>query len=116
MKKQKNKPKLTNMIIKKKSNAIKELEKIRKGPLTFKNLLLSIRNAEEMSQLELAEMCGTSKARICDFEKGRRVPSFKLGAKLAKSLGHSEALFISKLIEEQVKEANLKLKIKVEAA
>ncbi len=104
------------MTIRKKSNAIKQLENIRKEPLVFKDLLHSIRTTEEMSQVELAELSGTSKAKICDFEKGRRVPSLELGAKLAKVLGHSEALFISKLIEEQLKEANLKLKIKVEAA
>lgn len=104
------------MTIKKKSNAIKELEKIRKGPLTFKELLHSVRTTEEISQVDLAEMAGTTKAKICDFEKGRRVPTLELTAKLAKCLGHSEALFISKLIEEQLRDAKLKLKIKVEAA
>ena len=104
------------MTTRKKSNAIKELEKIRKAPLGFKDLLRSIRTTEEISQVELAELVGTSKAKICDFEKGRRVPSLELGAKLAKALGHSEALFVSKLIEEQIKDAKLKLKIRVEAA
>ena len=104
------------MTTKIKSNAVKQLEKIRKGPLTFKDLLYSIRLTEEMSQVELAELVSTTKSKICDFEKGRRVPSLKLGGKLAKALGHSEALFVSMLLEEQIKEANLKLKIKVEAA
>ena len=104
------------MTTKKKSDAIKELEKIRKGPLDFKDLLHSLRTTEEISQVELAEKSGTTKAKICDFEKGRRVPTLELAAKLAKALGHSEALFVSKLIEEQIKDANLKLNIKIEAA
>lgn len=104
------------MTIKKKSNAIKELEKIRKKPLSFKDLLLSIRSTEEVSQVELANKAGTTKAKICDFEKGRRVPTLELAAKLAKALGHSEALFVAKIIEKQIKDANLKLKIKIEAA
>ena len=104
------------MTIKRKSNAIKEFEKIRKGPLAFKDLLHSVRITEEISQVQLADKSGTTKAKICDFEKGRRVPTLELAAKLAKALGHSEALFVSKLIEEQIKDANLKLKIKVEAA
>jgi transcriptional regulator with XRE-family HTH domain len=104
------------MTTRKKSNAIKELEKIRKNPLGFKDLLHSIRTTEEMSQVELAELSCTSKAKICDFEKGKRVPSLDLGAKLAKALGHSEVLFVSKLIEGQIKDAKLNLKIKVEAA
>lgn len=104
------------MTTRKKSSAIKELEKIRKGPLAFQDLLHSVRTTEEVTQAELAERAGTTKAKICDFEKGRRVPTLELAAKLAKALGHSEALFVAKLIEEQIKEANLKLKVKIEAA
>ena len=104
------------MTTKVKSNAIKQLDNLRKAPLSFKDLLYSIRTTEEMSQVELAEIVGTTKAKICDFEKGRRTPTLEMGGKLAKALGHSEALFVSKLIEEQIKDANLKLKIKVEAA
>jgi transcriptional regulator with XRE-family HTH domain len=104
------------MTIRKKSSAIKQLEKIRKGPLTFRGLLHSSRVTEELTQVELAEIVGTSKAKICDFEKGRRTPTLEMAAKLAEALGHSKALFVAKLIEDQIKEANLKLKIKVEAA
>ena len=100
----------------KKSTAIKELEKLRKGPLKFKDLLYSVRTTEEITQVELAQKAGTTKAKICDFEKGRRTPTLELAAKLAKALGHSEALFVSKLIEEQIKDAKLRLKIKIEAA
>lgn len=104
------------MSTKKKSSAIKELDKIRKASLVFKDLLHSVRTTEEISQVELAKKAGTSKAKICDFEKGRRIPTLELAAKLAKALGHSEALFVAKIIEEQLQEANLKLKVKVEAA
>lgn len=99
-----------------KSSAVKELERIRKGPLKFKDLLRSVRITEEMSQSDLAELAITTKAKICDFEKGRRIPTLKLAAKLAKALGHSEALFVAKLIEDQIKSAKLKLKVKIEAA
>ena len=104
------------MTIRKKSNAVKELDKIRKSSLEFKDLLSSARSTEQMSQVKLAEKSGTTKAKICDFEKGRRTPSLELAAKMAEALGHSQALFIAKLIEEQIKNANLKLKVKIEAA
>ena len=104
------------MTTKIKSNAIKQLNNLRKAPLNFKDLLYSVRTTEQMSQVELADLAGTTKAKICDFEKGRRTPTLELCGKIAKALGHSEALFVSKLIEEQIKKANLKLKIKVEAA
>jgi transcriptional regulator with XRE-family HTH domain len=103
------------MTIKKKSKAIQELEAIRKSPLFFKDLLNSIRVTEEMTQTELAELSGTSKAKVCDFEKGRRTPTLELAAKMAKALGHSEVLFVSKLIQEQIENANLKLKVSIEA-
>jgi len=104
------------MTTRKKGNALSALNKIRKAPLTFNRLLQSSRLTEEMSQVDLAQRCGTTKAKICDYEKGRRVPTFELAAKLAKALGHSEALFVSKVIEDQLRLAKLDLKIKVEAA
>lgn len=104
------------MTTRKKSSAIKSIEKIRKAPMNFGDLLYSCRSTEEMSQVQLAEATGTTKAKVCDFEKGRRVPTLEMAAKFAKALGHSEALFVSKIIEEQLKEANLKLKVKIEAA
>ena len=100
----------------KKSKAVKELEKLIKDPLLFKDMLHSLRTIEEMSQVELADEVDTTKAKICDFEKGRRTPTLELAARLARALGHSEALFVSKILEEQIRYADLKLKIKVEAA
>ena len=104
------------MNIKKKSQAIKELDKIRKKPLDFSDLLHSVRTTSEMSQVELATKAKTTKAKICDFEKGRRVPTLELAAKLAKALGHSEELFVSKIIKEQLKRSGLQLKIEIKAA
>lgn len=104
------------MSINKMSKTVKELEKLRGGPLLFKNMLYSLRTSEGMSQVELANLSGTTKSKICDFEKGRRSPTLELAAKLAVALGHSEALFVKKILEEQIKDADLNLKIKVEAA
>ncbi len=66
------------MSIRKKSNAIKDLVKIRKGPLVFKNLLHSIRTTDEISQIKFA-------------------------AKLAKALSHSEVLFVDKSLRNSFK-------------
>ena len=52
----------------KKSKAVKELEKLIKDPLLFKDILHSLRTTEEMSQVELADEVDTTKAKICDFE------------------------------------------------
>ncbi|MCY4643250.1 MAG: helix-turn-helix transcriptional regulator [Bacteriovoracales bacterium] len=100
----------------KKSRAIKDLEKIRKRPLTFGDLLYATRTTAEMTQLELATKSGTSKAKICDFEKGRRIPTLELAVRLAQALGHSEALFLSKIIAEQVNNTGLNFKVEIKAA
>ena len=104
------------MSIRKKSQTIKKIDKIRKRPLVFGDLLYAVRTTSEMSQVKLAIKSGTTKAKICDFEKGRRTPTVELAAKLAKALGHSEALFVSKLIEEQLNNSGLKFKIEIKAA
>ncbi len=104
------------MSTKKKSSAIRELEKIRGSSMLFKDLLCATRLSEEMTQAELAQIVGTTKSKICDFEKGRRAPTLEIAAALAVALGSSKALFVSKLIEDQIREAKLKLSVKIEAA
>ena len=92
------------------------LEKASGGPLTFQSLLHSIRTSDEVTQAELARKVGISRAKICDYEKGRRTPTLKIAAKMAKVLGYPESLFIAKIIEDQIRNAQLNIKIKVEAA
>jgi len=100
----------------KKSETLKSLEKLMGGPLTFQDLLHATRMSEELSQTQLGQKVGVSRSKICDFEKGRRKPTLILAAKMAKALRSSEALFVSKLIEDQLRESKLKLKVKIEAA
>jgi DNA-binding XRE family transcriptional regulator len=45
------------------------------GPLTFGDMLWSIRMCDELSQTEFAEMLGVSRSHICDVEKGRKLVS-----------------------------------------
>ena len=59
---------------------------------------------------------GISRAKLCDIEKGRRVVSLSVAAKLAQALGYPVTLFVSKCIEDQLKAEKLKLKVHIEAA
>ena len=104
------------MSTRKKSSAVRELEKMRGKSLSFGDLLYAVRTTSEMGQVELAAKVGTTKAKICDFEKERRVPTLELAARIAKALGHSEALFVSKIIEKQISDSNLRLEIEVKVA
>lgn len=83
------------------------------GSLTFGDLLLIQREDEELSQVEMAEKLGISKQKLCDFEKGRRLPSAKTAAAWAKKLGHPREVWVQVVLQDQLRRDNLKLKVSV---
>lgn len=91
-------------------------ETIRKGPMTFGKLLSSLRMADEFTQTELAKKAKVSKGLICDIEKGRRDASIELAVKLARIMGYPPEMFISVLLEEQIRRAKLDFKVTLEKA
>ncbi|SMF47656.1 helix-turn-helix transcriptional regulator [Pseudobacteriovorax antillogorgiicola] len=96
---------------KKKSKAMKFLEKLTGGPLTFADLFRSIREGEEWTQEEYGKLLGLSRQKVCDIEKGRRLPSPEKAVEYAKILGYHPESFAKLIIEEQIKKAGLKLKV-----
>ena len=55
-----------------KSDAMRFLENLTGGRLTFGEMLSSIRLADGLSQVEFAHKIGISKSHLCDIEKGRK--------------------------------------------
>jgi len=104
------------MTTKKQSSAKKYLQKLRSNPLTFGELLKSIREAEEWSQVKMAQKLKVSKAHLCDLEKGRRQITPERAAKFAKKLGYSVNQFIALSLQDQVRNAGFNLKVQIEAA
>ena len=100
----------------KKSSAIKKLEKMRGGPLSFGKMIESIRKADEISQVELASKMNISKAHLCDIEKGRRTVSLSRAVEFAQILGYSPIVFVSILLEDMVREAGLAVKVTLKSA
>ena len=86
------------------------------GPLSFGNMLWSIRMCDELSQTEFAEMLGVSRSHICDIEKGRKVVSPERAAKWAKILGYSDIQFVRLALQDQLDKAGVKMNVKVDAA
>jgi transcriptional regulator with XRE-family HTH domain len=103
------------MTTKKKSEAMKFLEKLA-GKLTLPSLLTAIRQGEEMSQVEFAELLGVSRQYLCDVEHSRRTISPKAAAAFAKKLGYSHKQFIRLCLQDLVDRDGLKLKIDVQDA
>ena len=100
----------------KKSNAIRFLETLRGGPMTFGDLIESIRITDEISQVVLAKKLGISKSHLCDIEKGRRLVSAERAAQFAKVLGYSMNQFIAMAIEGELRKAGMPYKVTLNEA
>lgn len=96
-----------------KSEAIKFLESI-DGPLTFGAMIASLRKADGISQSSLAEKMGMSPQNLSDIEKGRTGVSHKKAAEFARALGYSEALFLSKAIQQDLNSEGFHLEVHLE--
>jgi transcriptional regulator with XRE-family HTH domain len=93
--------------------ALPALEKLNKGPLTFAGMLWAIRRCEELSQTEMAEWLGISRANLCDIEKGRKLVSPQRAALWAKALGYSDVQFVRLVLQDQLRQAELKMDVDV---
>ena len=98
-----------------KSEAMKLLEKISRGPLTLGRAIESIRKSEELSQDECARRLGVSKSHLCDVEKGRKTVSPERAAKWA-PLGYPESVLVRLAIQGGLNAAGLKYRVEIEAA
>ena len=94
-------------IAKKKSSAVKFLEKMTGGPLTFGKMIHSIRICDEISQSKLAEMTNISRSHLRDIEHEKRFVSIEKAIQFAKILGYSKTQFISMAIDDQHRAAGL---------
>jgi len=101
---------------KKTSDAIKHLDKLRGGPLTFGGLVRSLREADELTQEAVASKVGVSKQHLSDVENGRRQVSVERAIRWAKALGYPPAYFVSLAFQEELDKAGVRLKVSVTEA
>ncbi len=104
------------MSTKKKSEAIRLLEKVTGGPVTLGTFLEAVRQGEEMTQPEFAKKLGVSKSHLNDIEKGRKAVSPDRAARFAKVLGYSQARLVKLALQDLVDRSRLKLHVDVKAA
>ena len=83
------------------------------GPLTFGNALESHRKCEELTLREFAGMLGISPQSLCDIEKGRRIPSIRRAAKIAKQLGEPEKTWIRLVFQDMLRHEQLDYRVSV---
>ena len=104
------------MARKKKSDALRRLDRLIGEPFTFGLNLRSIREANETTQVEFAAYLGISPAHLCAVEKGRKAVSVERAAAWARTLGESEAQFVKLALQDEVDRAGLDYAIKVAKA
>ena len=99
-----------------KSDAIKFLESLRGGPLTFGAALEAVRVTDEVTQVELARRMKISRSHLCDIEKGRRFVRPERAAKFALALGYPVNVFVALAIDDELRAAGLKMRVHLDAA
>lgn len=95
----------------KKSDAVKFLEGLRGGPLTFGGLVRSIRETDELTQEAVATKVGVSKQHVSDIENGRKKVSIERAARWAKALGYPPAYFVRMVAQEEIDAVGVKLRV-----
>lgn len=100
----------------KKSRTKKYLESLRGGPLSFGEMIESLRESDEISQTALASKMHMSRAHLCDIEKGRRAVTVERAAQFAKVMGYSVNQFVATALEDQLRKAGIKAKVHLDVA
>jgi len=92
------------------------LEGLIGGPLTLGAALSGIRESDGESLSQFAARLGISRSHLCDIEQGRRAVSPERAARFAKALKQHQAQFVRLALQDQVRNAGLRLKVDVHAA
>ncbi|MCP3679903.1 MAG: helix-turn-helix transcriptional regulator [Gammaproteobacteria bacterium] len=89
------------------------LKKRTGGKLTLAKLIWSIRQGEEMTQVEFAKLLNMSPQHLCDIEHGRKNVSPKLAANYAEKLGYSPVQFLRLCLQDMVDRVGLPYAIEI---
>lgn len=104
------------MTTKKKSDAMKLLDKAIGRPMTLGNVLESLRLCEEKTQSTYAKKLGISQTHLSQIETGVKIVSPERAKKFAKILGYSEVTFVRLALQDMFAKAGINLKVTLEAA
>lgn len=78
------------------------------GHISFGEMLLSYRQAQEITQVELAGILGISKQDLCNIEKGRKLVSVERAVSFAKSLKIPSKTMAKYALQDQLLKAGVK--------
>ena len=104
------------MITKKSQESLDYIDSLTGGKLTLGNLLLSLRQCEEMSQVDFAKQLGISRQNLCDIEHHRRFVSPKMAAEYADKLGYSKNQFVRLCLQDLLDRDQLCMTVDIKEA
>ncbi len=93
-------------------------EKLEKqfGRLTFGKMLRSWRLCDDLTQTAFAKKLGLSVQNLNDIEKGRKIPSPKRAAKIAKKLGLPEVGLIQLALRDTLSKEGFEYEVFLQSA
>jgi len=92
------------------------LENLVQEKLSISNLIKTLREAEEMLQVDFAKKLNITRQRLCDIEHGRSRISPRMAAEFAKKLGYSEYQFVRLALQDILERDHLSYKIELKEA
>jgi DNA-binding XRE family transcriptional regulator len=95
----------------KKNETMEFLEGLMGGPLTFGEMVRSIRETDELTQEDVASKVGVSKQHVSDVENGRRKVSIARAVRWAHALGYPPRFFVRMVAQEEIDAAGVDLKV-----
>ena len=94
------------------TKSVKFLEDI-VGPLTIGMILESYIDRNDMTQVELAEKLGVTKAFVNNVINGRKKLSISKAVEIARTLKDSEKLYIKAILNQELKGTGLQCEIQI---
>lgn len=89
---------------------------LNRGPLTFAQLLSSLRQAEDATLVQFADRLEISRQHLHQLENGQKRVSPERAIRFARALGQSEAFFLQLALQDLVNDSGIRASIEVKVA
>ncbi|MEI8346124.1 MAG: helix-turn-helix transcriptional regulator [Pseudomonadota bacterium] len=76
-------------------------------PISFGDFIRTYRFCHDMTQIQLSQLLGISKQRLCDIEKGRNNISIKLAQDVADKMGCPKEQLVKLAIRDRIEKEGL---------
>jgi transcriptional regulator with XRE-family HTH domain len=86
------------------------------GPLTFGQLLGSLRQAEEAGLAQFAATLGISRQHLHQLEAGQKSVSPERAVRFARLLGQSESYFLQLALQDLANDSGIRARVQVKVA